>query len=158
MSFEYTCYYILTKGPLKIDSSIYGDISGPFSKTEITSHGLGLSLPSATSIIAESISNPSNTFVVGLPNKNMNMISKNRIFFYMATYNIGALLSIKPYISIGGRDTGEGAQEVCINPIARKKLALLHDSNRTNPLTNNEKFAILARGNINPYRHCIFGI
>ena len=77
MSFEYTCYYILTKGPLKIDSSIYGDISGPFSKTEITSHGLGLSLPSATSIIAESISNPSNTFVVGLPNKNMNMISKN---------------------------------------------------------------------------------
>mgnify|MGYP000941566555 CR=1 FL=1 len=151
MSFEVTCYFILTKK--KIDSSTYGDISGPFSKTEINS--MGLPLPLSDSII---IDITTKSHVIGLPKINMNMISKNRIFFYMATYNIGALLSIKPYISIAGNDTGEGAHEVCIDPANRKKLALLHNSNRTNPLTSNEKTAILSRGNIHPYRHCIFRI
>ena len=149
MSFEYTCFYILTK--LKIDSSTYGDISGPFSKTEILD--LGYDLPSEISIIRD-ISG-SKLHLVGIPTKNHNMISRNKLYFYMATYNIGALLSIKPYESLSGNDTGEGSEDICIKPEDKKLLASKGPSDIAST-TIPENMGLLARGNINPYRHCIF--
>ncbi len=148
MSFEYTCFYILKK--LKIDSSTYGDISGPFSKTEILD--LSYDLPSETSIITDI---NSYQHIVGIPTRNHNMISKNKLYFYMATYNIGALLSIKPYEPLGGNDTGEGSEDICIKP-EEKKLLASKGSSDTASTTIAEITGLLARGHINPYRHCIF--
>ena len=151
MSFKINCYYLLKRKT--IDSSTYGDISGPFSLNEILNIDPSFS-QNPLSIIYDKIP-PSNGHIVGIPQTNGNNISKNRIFFYMATYNIGALISIKPYESIGGNGTGEGAHEVCIDPANRKRLALLHNRNSIHPLTRHEKYVILTRGNINSYRHCI---
>ena len=149
MSFKYTCFYILTKK--KIDSSTYGDISGPFSKTEI--ENIGYDLPSETSIITDI---NSYQHIVGIPTKNMNMISRNKLYFYLATYNIGALLSIQPYVaSLESNDLGEGSQEICINPQEKKRLASQGSSDITR-MTISETTGILARGNIHPNRHCIF--
>lgn len=154
MSFEYICFYILTK--IKIDSSTYGDISGPFSKTEIENNYTNaynlITSSNAPTIIADILG--SKLHLVGIPTKNQNMISRNKLYFYMATYNIGALLSIAPYISsLESNDQGEGSEEICINPLDKKKLAL---QGSIPTMTITENIGILARGNIHPYRHCIF--
>ena len=157
MSFDYTCFYILTKKT--IDSSTYGDISGPFSKTEIEKNYLNeyilLTSTIAPTIITDIPNFSSKQHLVGIPTKNLNLISRNKLYFYMATYNIGALLSIAPYKPLGGNDTGEGAEEICINPEEKKRSVLLRYNNIAR-MTIPEIIAILSRGNIHPNRHCIF--
>lgn len=157
MSFEYTCFYILTT--TKIDSSRYGDISGPFSKTEIEKNyknEYNILLSNVAPTIITDISNFSNKHLVGIPTRNHNMISRNKLYFYMVTYNIGALLSIRPYIqSLESNDTGEGSQEICINPIDKKKLTS-QGSSHIRRTTTPENIALQARGHITPYRYCIF--
>ena len=70
MSFDYTCYFILTRKT--IDSSLYGDISGSYTKTEIDKYikelQLQLQLPTAESIISDITSNQ---HIVGIPTRNL---------------------------------------------------------------------------------------
>jgi hypothetical protein len=134
MSFNINCYFLLAQR--KLYSSIVGDISGPFTETEINT----IISPSSSTVtlidtsIIYSITPPFSTnplikynFVVGIPNRNGNNISKKQIYTYISVYNIPALLSVRPYISQGGRDTGEGAHidsSNCITPMERKIAAL----------------------------------
>lgn len=127
MSFDINCYFLL--GQKSIESSIYGDISEPFSKSQILnliSSGLQVTL-SNTSIINEitspgyTFNNKKYNFVVGIPNKNGNNYSRKQIYSFMALYDIPTLLSITPYIKQQGNDLGEGSLVKCIPPSLKKK-------------------------------------
>tara|TARA_Y100000591_G_C21852856_1_gene712824 strand:+ start:5689 stop:6192 length:504 start_codon:yes stop_codon:yes gene_type:complete len=127
MSFDINCYFLL--GQRSVDSSIYGDISESFSKSQILnliSSGLQVTL-SNTSIINHipspgyTFNNKKYSFVVGIPNKNGNNYSQNQIYTLMSLYNIPALLSITPYIKQQGNDLGEGSIVKCIPPSLKKE-------------------------------------
>ena len=127
MSFDINCYFLL--GQRSVDSSIYGDISGPFSITQIidlSSSGLLSVTLNNISIIYDiikpySVNNKRYRFVVGIPNKNGNNYSRKQIYTLMALYDIPALLSITPYIKQQGNDLGEGSSNVCIPPSLKKE-------------------------------------
>lgn len=157
MSFTFSCYYLLSKKT--IDSQSVGDISGPFTLAELATKDI-LYTEISTTILFQRTDYLAKMgdFVVAIPNKNGNNVPKNRIYIYMATYNIPELLSIKPYVKLAGNDVGEGSHidtTGCIDPVNRKKLALLHNRNSILPLTRSQKYAILANGNMSSYRHCM---
>ena len=100
-----TCYYILTKRQQR--SAILGEISErSYSYTEIKA--LFPEFIQQPDTIIQNISLVDarrDQFIVGIPSRNHNNISRRGIFTLMSLYDIGALRSIKPYIKLAGNDT-----------------------------------------------------
>ena len=96
-----SCYFKFVKKIFK--NNIIGDISGPYSLAEIIS--IDTTFNHSTHTIIQNVSNTTNTFIVGIPKKNNNNISKNNIYAAMSVYDINLLRSIKPYKKLRGNDT-----------------------------------------------------
>ena len=125
------CYYILTKDLVR--SAIVGRVSQRgYSYQYIQSLFPGF-IQEPTRIIYN-IPEPPNggiqdrrrdEFIVGIPNRNGNNLSRRDIFRLMNTFNIGALRDIRPYIKLAGNDTTTSANPgECIPALTRKLLTL----------------------------------
>lgn len=120
-----TCYYILSKRQQR--SAILGEISErSYSYTEIKALFPEFTQQPDTIIqnisLADAPDARRDQFIVGIPNRNHNNISRRGIFTLMSLYDIGGLRSIKPYVKLAGNDTTippDGAN--CLDATTRKR-------------------------------------
>lgn len=102
------CYYILTKRQQR--SSILGEISER-SYTYVEIKALFPEFTQQPDTIIQNISLADaqdarrDQFIVGIPSRNRNNISRRGIFTLMSLFDIGGLRSIKPYVKLAGNDT-----------------------------------------------------
>lgn len=103
-------YYILTRKINIVDYSVYGDISGPFTTQDISNNHRSDFNNVKTNMYDSIIYNlypdklVNSSFIVGIPERNNNNISKKQIYNYMYTFDIAALQNIKPYKKLAGND------------------------------------------------------
>lgn len=97
------------------------------------------------SIITNHPAGPSTRFIVGIPNKNNNNLSKKDIIKLMNFYNINGLRSIVPYVKTAGNDVTIPANpENCVNPEERKELVLKYKQfGNVSELTKSEITSII---------------
>lgn len=97
------CYFLLSKSKLSLgnSSNILGDISAI---DNINTFDPAFN-QTPNSIITNYNSGNSTQFIVGLPNKNGNNLSKKDIITAMNFYNINLLRNIRPYVKLAGNDT-----------------------------------------------------
>ena len=124
-----TCYYILTKRQQR--SAILGEISErSYSYIEIKALFPEFTQQPDTIIQNISLANARrDQFIVGIPSRNRNNISRRGIFTLMSLYDIGALRSIKPYIKLAGNDTTippDGAN--CLDATSRKRQVMRYSN------------------------------
>jgi len=117
-----TCYYILTKRQQR--SAILGEISErSYSYTEIKALFPEFTQQPHTIIQNISIADARrDQFIVGIPSRNRNNISRRGIFALLSLFDIGGLRSIKPYVKLAGNDTTippDGAN--CLDATTRKQ-------------------------------------
>lgn len=130
---DISCYYILTKKTVR--SSILGVLSDSYSLSGI--QALYSSFIQEPQTIIQNTSRydrrrPIDEFIVGIPNKNGNNLSKSNIYTLMNNYNINALRDIVPYNKQAGNDTTTPFEpNSCISAEERKRLVLKY-SNTSN--------------------------
>ena len=116
------CYYILTKRQER--SSILGVISErSYSYTEIKALFPEFIQQSNTIIQNISLTDVRrDQFIVGIPSRNGNNISRRGIFTLMNLFDIGGLRAIKPYVKLAGNDTTIPPDSAnCLDPVTRKR-------------------------------------
>ena len=130
---DISCYYILTKKTIR--SSILGVLSDSYSLS-----GIQALYPTFTQDTQTIIQNTSrhdgsrsrDEFIVGIPNKNGNNLSKSNIYTLMNNYNINALRDIVPYTKQAGSDTTIPFDpNSCLSPEERKRLVLKYSNTST---------------------------
>jgi len=148
-------YYIFTK---KYTSNLrpIGEISGnnfninclSYSLSEIQSTFPGFIQPDNTiiqnaSTYIRSLSN--NIFIVGIPNKNNNNLSRKKILALIANANIGELQTVVPYTKQAGNDiTIPTDPNSCISPKQRKLQVLKYgNTSVVSELTGSEIKSII---------------
>lgn len=130
---DISCYYILTKKTVR--SSILGVLSDSYSLSGI--QALYSTFTQEPQTIIQNTSRydrnrPNDEFIVGIPNKNGNNLSKSNIYTLMNNYNINALRDIVPYIKQAGSDTTTPFDpNNCISAEERKRLVLKYSNTST---------------------------
>ena len=116
------CYYILTKRQQR--SSILGEISER-SYTYVEIKSLFPEFTQQPDTIIQNISLVDvrrDQFIVGIPSRNSNNISRRGIFTLMSLFDIGGLRSIKPYVKLAGNDTTiPPDSDNCLDAITRNR-------------------------------------
>lgn len=138
-----SCYYILNRASTfiglgsagnnirQILPAFGGTISGEsFSLSEIEAQFPDFEqLPNT--IITGHEKLPTTSFIVGIPQKNGNNISRVEILRLMKEYNINRLRSIVPFVKLRGNDvTFVNVVEDCIHPEIRKQEVLNNKGTR----------------------------
>ena len=140
-----SCYYILTRADTfrnvgnagfnirQVTPTVGGDLSGSFSISEINIRFPDF-VQSPTTIIQNAPDVTSNnTFIVGIPERNGNNISRNQIIHHMKNFNINTLRNIVPYVKqMGNEVTIPNIPDDCIDPIIRHRQVLAFKSRRLN--------------------------
>lgn len=131
-----SCYYILNRSISNIEVNGYesniqqilptfgGDISGDsLTLDEIQTKFPGFQQLSNT-IIRGHENLPNTTFIVGIPERNGNNLSRNQIFTLMKEYNINSLRNIIPFVKMAGNEVRIIDNTNCQDLIERKKEVL----------------------------------
>ncbi len=132
---DISCYYILTKKTIM--SSILGVLSDSYSLSGIQAlYSNPIFVQDSQTIIQNTSSydrsRPNDEFIVGIPNKNGNNLSKSNIYTLMNNYNINALRDIVPYTKQAGSDTTTPFDpNSCLSPKERKRLVLKYSNTST---------------------------
>lgn len=117
-----SCYFILEKITNNIGQQI--DISGSFNLSYIKNNFDSTFKQSPNTIISN-INGFTTKFIVGIPNNNINNLSKKDIMNAIKNYNINLLRNIRPYIKLAGNDTTvPDIASNCISAEERKALVL----------------------------------
>lgn len=132
-----SCYYILDRATTfiglgsagnnirQILPAFGGTISGEsFSLSEIEAQFPGFQqLPNT--IITGHENLPTTSFIVGIPERNGNNISRGEILRLMKEYNINRLRGIVPFVKLRGNDvTFVNVPDDCVDPKIRKQEVL----------------------------------
>ena len=128
-----SCYYILNRSisnivfngsePIiqQLLPTFGGDISGDsLTLLEVQTRFPGFQqLPDTIIVGHENL--PNTSFIVGIPQKNGNNLSRNQILTLMKEYNIGRLRNIIPFVNLAGNERTVIDPNNCLDPADRKK-------------------------------------
>lgn len=99
-----SCYFTLKPRSLRRNNNIIlGNISGPFSISEINAIDPNFTQPNNT--IIRNIPNQPTHFIVGIPRFNGNNVPRKKIYSAMTLYDTSFLRDIVPYRKLAGNDT-----------------------------------------------------